>query len=683
MPDLLSSLSPSQRAAVQTINGPLLIIAGAGTGKTRTLVHRLAYLVAEARIPAEKLLAITFTTRAADEMRERIAALCSQGIDLSALFVGTIHSLCHRILKHECRSAGFVSDFEIISPADQAAVIRNLAPRFFPEQQSFSLKKYELMLSREKNDRARLAAENHELTSESSSPFLRAYQEVLERQGLLDFDDLIIKTLGFLKKFSLHAHELRSRLTHLSVDEYQDLNTVQYLLIRELAGPRPNLCAVGDADQAIYAFRGAQVKNFLNFQQDFPDATIVKLEENYRSTRTIIAASQQVIEKNRERIDKKLVAVKPSGARIELCELLDERQEARFIASEIGRLVGGTRFESLGHDQRDEELPELSFKDIAVLYRLHAQARLIKEALEQAGIPLQVATSRSLYEEPDAEVIIAVLELLHDQGNDLAAAALLENAVKGLGPKTVASLKDHAEKCGTTLIESIRHEFNLPEITADRRARLHSFLGLLDELTETMSTLPLDQLIIEIAAKLSIGAASADNEESSVSQTDENLLDLITAAMPFSAVPAAEGIPLFLEKIALLREGEQICPQQEAVTLLTVHGAKGLEFPAVFIAGLEQGLFPYDRRADADAADDPEEERRLFYVGMTRAKEKLYLLYSQSRFLFGERRALPCSEFLVGIPAETATRYTDPLIAKKMKEKLEKKPKQMRLFDNS
>ena len=682
MSDLLSSLSPSQRAAAQTINGPLLIIAGAGTGKTRTLVHRLAYLVAEARIPAEKLLAITFTTRAADEMRERIAALCSQGIDLSALFVGTIHSLCHRILKHECRSAGFVSDFEIISPADQAAVIRNLAPRFFPEQQSFSLKKYELMLSREKNDRARLAAENHELTAESCSPFLRAYQEVLERQGLLDFDDLIIKTLGFLKKFSLHANELRSRLTHLSVDEYQDLNTVQYLLIRELAGPRPNLCAVGDADQAIYAFRGAQVKNFLNFQQDFPDATIVKLEENYRSTRTIIAASQQVIEKNRERIDKKLVAVKPAGARIELCELLDERQEARFIASEIGRLVGGTRFESLGHDQRDEELPELSFKDIAVLYRLHAQARLIKEALEQAGIPLQVATSRSLYEEPDAEVIIAVLELLHDQGNDLAAAALLENAVKGLGPKTVASLKDHAEKCGTTLIESIRHEFNLPEITADRRARLHSFLGLLDELTENARTLPLDQLIREIAAQLSIGAASADNEESeaSVSQTDENLLDLITAAMPFSAVPAAEGIPLFLEKIALLREGEQICPQQEAVTLLTVHGAKGLEFPAVFIAGLEQGLFPYDRGADADATDDPEEERRLFYVGMTRAKEKLYLLYSQSRFLFGERRALPCSEFLVGIPAETATRYTDPLIAKRMKEKLEKKPKQMRLF---
>ena len=215
-------------------------------------------------------------------------------------------------------------------------------------------------------------------------------------------------------------------------------------------------------------------QNFLNFQQDFPDATIVKLEENFRSTRTIIAASQQVIEKNRERIDKKLVAVKPDGARIELCELLDERQEARFIASEIGRLVGGTRFESLGHDQRDEGLPELSFKDIAVLYRLHAQARLIKEALEQAGIPLQVATSRSLYEEPDAEVIIAVLELLHDQGNDLAAAALLENAIQGLGPKTVTSLKDHAEKCGTTVIESIRHEFSLPEITADRRARMHS-----------------------------------------------------------------------------------------------------------------------------------------------------------------------------------------------------------------
>ena len=682
MSDLLSSLSPSQRLAAQTVNGPLLVIAGAGTGKTRTLVHRLAYLVAEARVPPENLLAITFTTRAADEMRERIVALCSEGIDLSGLFVGTIHSFCHRILKLECRAAGFAGDFEIISPADQAAVIRSLVPRFFLDQPSRSLKKYELMLSREKNERARLAVENHELPPDSCSPFLRAYQEILEREALLDFDDLIIQALTFLKRFSLHAQELRSRFTHLSVDEYQDLNIAQYLLIRELAGPRPNLCAVGDADQAIYAFRGAQVKNFLNFQQDFPDATIVKLEENFRSTRTIIAASQQVIEKNRERIDKKLAAVKPAGARIELCELLDERQEARFIASEIERLVGGTRFESLGREPKDEELPELGFNDIAVLYRLHAQARHIKEALEQAGIPLQVARDRSLYEEPDVEAIITVLEVLQDQGNDVAAAALLENVVKGLGPKTVASLGDQAKKNSVSLIESIRRSSALPEITTDRKARLDLFLELLDGLMEKKKLLPLDELVREIAEKLFGGEALPEHEESSASQPDENLLDLITASMLFSAVPAAVGIPLFLGKIAMLRDGEEIVPQQEAVTLLTVHGAKGLEFPVVFIAGLEQGLFPYDRGVDADAADDPEEERRLFYVGMTRAREKLYLLHAHSRFLFGERAARPCSEFLLSIPAETATRYTDPLVAKRAMEKLEKKPKQMNLFSD-
>jgi DNA helicase II / ATP-dependent DNA helicase PcrA len=682
MSDLLSALSPSQRLAAQTINGPLLVIAGAGTGKTRTLVHRLAYLVAEARIPAEKLLAITFTTRAADEMRERIAALCSQGIDLSGLFVGTIHALCCRILQGEGRKAGFIGDFEIISPSDQATVIRSLVPRFFPAQQALSLKKYELILSREKNERAGKAAENNGQAVGSCTPFLRAYQEILEREALLDFDDLIINTLAFFKRFALHAQELLDRFAHISVDEYQDVNTAQYLLIRELAGTSPNLCAVGDADQAIYAFRGAQVKNFLNFQQDFPDAKIVKLEENYRSNRTIITAAQRVIEKNRERIDKKLVSLKPAGARIELCEMLDERQEARFIASETGILVGGTRFETLERSRQDEDLPDMSFKDIAVLYRLHAQARCIKEALEQAGIPVRVAAGRALYGEPDVEVIIAVLELLKDQRNDLAAAAVLENTVKGIGPKTATALTTYAQQRGTAVIDCIRNCSSLPEISADRRARLDLFLELLGGLAEKAGTAGLDQLIKEIAETLFCAEAPVETEEPAAARAEENLLELVTASMPFCDVPAAEGIPLFLRKIAMLRDGEQTSPQQEAVTLLTVHGAKGLEFPVVFIAGLEEGLFPYNRGADADAGYDPEEERRLFYVGMTRAKEKLYLLHSRSRFLFGERRELPGSGFLTGIPAAAVNRYTDPLLVKKMKEKLEKNPKQMRLFSD-
>jgi len=683
MSDLLSALSPVQRLAAQTVDGPLLVIAGAGTGKTRTLVHRLAYLVAEARIPAEKLLAITFTTRAADEMRDRIAPLCRQGMDLSALFVGTIHALCCRILQRDGRKAGFIGEFEIISPADQAAVIRSLVPRFFTEQQALSLKKYELMLSREKNDLAGKTAANNGLTPGSCTPFLRAYQEILEQQALLDFDDLIIKTLAFLRRFALHGQELRERFTHISVDEYQDVNTAQYLLIRELAGPRPNLCAVGDADQAIYAFRGAQVKNFLHFQQDFPDAAIVKLEENYRSTRTIIAAAQQVIEKNRERIAKKLVALKPSGARIQLCEMLDELQEARFIASETGRLVGGTRFETLAHNCQDDDLPELSFRDIAVLYRLHAQAGPVKKAFEQAGIPVQVAAGRSLYAEPDVEAIIAVLELLQDRKNDLAAAAVLENAIRGLGPKTAAALAAHAQQLGMSVIECIKNCGSLPEISAERRARLGSFLGLLDGLAEKAGTAGLDQLIPEIANMLFCAEAPAETEHKIPARPEEHLLELVTAAMPFSGVPAAEGIRPFLQKIALLRDGEQLSPQQEAVTLSTVHGAKGLEFPVVFIAGLEEGLFPYNRGADSDTADDPEEERRLFYVGMTRAREKLYLLHAQSRFLFGARRSLPCSGFLAGIPAATVTRYTDPLIKKKLQEKLQKKPTQMSLFNNS
>ena len=467
MIDLLSSLNPSQRLAVQTIDGPLLIIAGAGTGKTQTLVHRLAFLVSVHDIPAEKLLAITFTTKAANEMRERVFGLCRTGIDLSGLFVGTIHSLCYQILKNEGRAHNAAPDFELLSPADQALILKNLVPEFFPGSAPGSIKKYALVLSREKNE---LAA-GLQSSPASRSPFLQAYQTILEREARLDFDDLIINTLAILKKYPSVTGQLRSRFSHISVDEYQDVNTAQYLLIRELAGPSPNLCAVGDADQAIYAFRGAQVKNFLQFQNDFPGAAIVRLEQNYRSTGTIIAAAQQVIEKNSERIDKKLIPVKAAGAKIEICEMLDEHQEARFVAREIGRLLGGTSFETLAHFHPDETLPVKSFKDIALLYRLHAQSRLLRKALEQEGIPVQVATSLALYEEPDVEAIINMLEVIHKPENDFALGELLQNAVRGLGPKTVQSLKDLAPERDSSLFTMLKHEQLSPERNHRRQAR--------------------------------------------------------------------------------------------------------------------------------------------------------------------------------------------------------------------
>ncbi len=680
MIDLLASLTPEQQSAVQTIDGPLLIIAGAGSGKTRTLVHRLAYLADVKGIPAEKLLAITFTTKAAEEMRSRVVSLCSAGIDLAELWIGTIHAFCYQILKNNGQRRSAVTDVKLVSLAEQALILKSLVPQFFPVQTASSIQHYARMISREKNDRA----SSTPTIPAHPSPFLQAYQAILEKEGLLDFDDLIICALELLRQHPSVAAQLRSRFTYISIDEYQDINYAQYLFMKELAGPAPNLCVVGDADQAIYAFRGAQVKIFLQFQEDFPSAKIVCLDQNYRSTSTIVTAAQQVIEKNTGRIDKKLVAVKSAGAPIELHELLDDVQEARFVAREIGRLLGGTRLEGIAHAHGENGSPAKSFSDIAVLYRLHAQSRLLRSALQRVGIPVQVAPGVSLYQEPEIEEIIALLEVISDPENDAALRRVLLAMVRGVGVQTVERLGNLARNYGRPLF-SLLNADGIPgtDIPADKKTSLHAFSTVISALQERSATMPLDALIREICAKPFPDVNGAISTEELDFAKEENLLDLLTAVMPFCQTPAADGIPRFLRWLAMLREGDVQLPQQEAVRLMTIHGAKGLEFPVVFITGLEEGLLPYClSRVEIEAdAEDPEEERRLFYVGMTRAQEKLYLTYARSRFLFGERRKLPRSSFVDDLPQETVCRFIDPLIAKQMQQK--KAPRQMSLFGKS
>ncbi|MEI6126112.1 MAG: UvrD-helicase domain-containing protein, partial [Pseudomonadota bacterium] len=338
--DLLTSLNEQQRKAVQTVDGPLLILAGAGTGKTRTLVYRLAYITAGAGIPPTKLLAITFTAKAAEEMRARVSSLCLSGVDLSSIWIGTMHALCHEILHSYGSMINLCNDFEIISPPDRMAIIKSLAKDFFNATPSGSIKKYGLQITHEKNSVQ---------AYEQLSPFCRAYQERLASKGLLDFDDLILKTLELFRKIPGCSEKLKDRFTHISVDEYQDINFTQYCLIRSLCSSPPNLCVVGDADQAIYAFRGGRVENFLSFQNDFPSAALLHLEENYRSTETIISAARQVIEKNTKRIAARLLSTRPGGAAIEIRETPDDQQEALFVAREIERMLGGTRFETLSH----------------------------------------------------------------------------------------------------------------------------------------------------------------------------------------------------------------------------------------------------------------------------------------------------------------------------------------------
>jgi DNA helicase II / ATP-dependent DNA helicase PcrA len=597
MQDFLSGLNAAQQKAVQTVEGPLLIVAGAGTGKTRTLVCRLAYMAACAGLDPSKLLAITFTAKAAEEMRGRLAAMQAAGLDLSAIRASTIHALCYDILKQYGRHIGIPENVCLITPADRTALLREAAAS--TGEACRSVKKIELQITREKNGLGGYAG----LSSIST-----AYQNLLEARGLLDFDDLILKTIGLFAASPETLAAVRRRFSHISIDEYQDVNTAQYAFIKALCPGRPNLCAVGDADQAIYGFRGAQVDIFLRFQADFPDAGMLYLEDNYRSGATILAAAQAVIAQNTQRIDKALRPLRPAGAPVEIIELPTDQDEAAFVSREVERLMGGMRFESLGHDG-DECVK--SFGDIAVLYRMHQQGRLLKKALQSRGIPVDIAATKSIFEEPSIQTVLGLLKVIANPANTTALSRPPEAA-------------------------------------------------FLEKFTQKADELYLDRLIAELWDDL----FGAEQEKT------DDYFAFLTASMAFSGMPASKGIPLFLEKIALLHDGEICTPRREAVTLMTAHSAKGLEFPVVFLTGLEQGLFPYAPDSAAGSDCDVEEERRLLYVGMTRAKDRLYVLTTRSRFFFGERRQMAPSCFIREIPVAYCRRQSRQPAQKPKKKQL-------------
>lgn len=655
MDDLLKELNASQREAVSTVDGPVLIIAGAGTGKTRTLVYRLAYLVEQARIAPRNLLALTFTVKAAEEMRERAQALCGAGIDLGPVTVGTFHSLCFDILKQHGDLVGLPEEFSIISPPEQNSLITELAASFFIDSTIPAAQQLSRQLTLEKS----MPQPPDEL-----SPFCRAYQSELTRRALLDFDDLILKTIELLQYNPSTAGAVRERFTHVSVDEYQDVSRAQYLLLRLLCGRHPNLCAVGDADQAIYAFRGAQVKNFLNFQIDFPDAKVCYLGDNYRSTATILTAAQEVIRNNKKRIDKQLHATRAEGPKIHLAELDDEDMEADWIAAEIASLLGGVGFEGMG--SADDSVS--SFSDIAVLYRLRSQSRTLMKALNRHGIPVAEHTGNWLFENRQVQVLLDLLEILVNPSNDGAAADLLRSGHFSPGERTAERLIAEAAQQGEALVELCRTPETVRGLQQRACERVRILGALIEDMQERSRSMPLYQLINWLW-----NTAFAAGPE-----PDDDMLAFATAALPFSQDAAAVSAAEFLKKVYLMREGESIAPTQECVRLMTAHGAKGLEFPVVFIAGVEQNLFPC--RIIGDEEDDEarlEEERRLFYVAMTRARERLYITSARTRYLFGQTMQDGPSCFSAEIPEDCLLRITAPSTRKAER----KASRQLSLFD--
>ncbi|MEU4980291.1 DNA helicase PcrA [Streptomyces sp. NPDC021969] len=655
---LLEGLNENQRAAVVHSGSPLLIVAGAGSGKTRVLTHRIAHLLAERNVHPGQILAITFTNKAAGEMKERVEQLV--GPRANAMWVMTFHSACVRILRRESKKLGFTSSFSIYDAADSkrlmALVCRDLDldPKRFPPK-SFSAKisnlKNELI---DEEDFAAQAADGFEKTLAQAYAM---YQSRLREANALDFDDLIMTTVNLLRAFPDVAEHYRRRFRHVLVDEYQDTNHAQYALVRELVGvpsehpvdvppeaevPPAELCVVGDADQSIYAFRGATIRNILQFEEDYPDATTILLEQNYRSTQTILSAANAVIERNESRRPKNLWTNQGSGARITGYVADTEHDEAQFVADEIDRLT---------------DAGEAKAGDVAVFYRTNAQSRVFEEVFIRTGLPYKVVGGVRFYERKEVRDVLAYLRVLANPEDSVPLRRILNVPKRGIGDRAEAMIDALSQREKISFPQALKRVDEAYGMAARSANAVKRFNTLMEDLRTIVESgagpATVLEAILERTGYLAELQASTDPQDET---RIENLQELAAVALEFEQ-ERAEGeeagtLADFLEKVALVADSDQIPDEEDGdgvVTLMTLHTAKGLEFPVVFLTGMEDGVFPHMRALGQ--AKELEEERRLAYVGITRARERLYLTRSTLRSAWGQPSYNPPSRFLEEIPA--------------------------------
>ncbi|MGW7254060.1 DNA helicase PcrA [Streptomyces sp. NPDC054834] len=653
---LLEGLNDNQRAAVVHAGSPLLIVAGAGSGKTRVLTHRIAHLLGERGVHPGQILAITFTNKAAGEMKERVEQLV--GPRANAMWVMTFHSACVRILRRESKKLGFTSSFSIYDAADSkrlmALVCRDLEldPKRYPPK-SFSAKisnlKNELI---DEEDFAAQAADGFEKTLAQAYAL---YQSRLREANALDFDDLIMTTVNLLRAFPDVAEHYRRRFRHVLVDEYQDTNHAQYALVRELVGtsehpadvpPGPDdltpaeLCVVGDADQSIYAFRGATIRNILQFEEDYPDATTILLEQNYRSTQTILSAANAVIERNESRRPKNLWTNAGAGARITGYVADTEHDEAQFVADEIDRLT---------------DAGEAKASDVAVFYRTNAQSRVFEEVFIRVGLPYKVVGGVRFYERKEVRDVLAYLRVLANPEDSVPLRRILNVPKRGIGERAEAMIDALAQREKISFPQALKRVDEAYGMAARSTNAVKRFNVLMEELRTIVESgagpATVLEAILERTGYLAELQASTDPQDET---RIENLQELAAVALEFEQERGegeSVGLSDFLEQVALVADSDQIPDEEDGdgvITLMTLHTAKGLEFPVVFLTGMEDGVFPHMRALGQ--TKELEEERRLAYVGITRARERLYLTRSALRSAWGQPSYNPPSRFLEEIP---------------------------------
>lgn len=647
--NLLHGLNKEQQQAVQHTEGPLLIMAGAGSGKTRVLTHRIAYLMYEKDVAPHNILAITFTNKAAREMKQRVHDLVGQGSE--RMWVSTFHSMCVRILRRDIDRIGYDRNFTILDTTDQLTVMRQVLRNLNVDTKQFDPRAMLGAISNAKNEL--ITPEQYRKNQgnyyeRQIADIYEAYQKMLRRNQALDFDDLIMETTHLFERVPEVLSYYQRRFQYIHVDEYQDTNNAQYHLVQQLAAKFQNLCVVGDSDQSIYAWRGANIENILSFEEGYPNARVILLEQNYRSTKFILEAANHVIENNIERKAKNLWTDNDEGHKIVCYEGSTERDEAMFVIEEI-----------------QSHLDEGTFNpdDIAVLYRTNAQSRAIEDTLLKSNIPYQMIGGMKFYERKEIKDLTAYLRLIANPEDDISFERAVNEPKRGIGATTVERLRAYAAEHDISLFETIK-EVDFTGVTPRAAQALANFEELIQSLAKQQEFLTATDMVEQVIERTGYEKALMKEKSIEAQSRIENLEEFLSVTREFEKTSEDKTLIAFLTDLALIADidsvDEEDPEQQQKITLMTLHSAKGLEFPVVFLIGMEEGLFPHSR-----SLDDPEgmeEERRLAYVGITRAEKKLYLTHAQTRMIFGRWQNNPVSRFLNELPVHTlAEKEPDPI----------------------
>ncbi|MGM9924869.1 MAG: DNA helicase PcrA [Bacillus sp. (in: firmicutes)] len=635
---LVKGLNPEQKKAVQTTEGPLLIMAGAGSGKTRVLTHRIAYLMKEKDVAPWNILAITFTNKAAREMRDRIGNLL--GPDAENIWISTFHSMCVRILRRDIDRIGYSRNFSILDTTDQQSVIKQILKELNIDSKKYDPRAILGAISSAKNEL--VDSDEYEKTaadyfSRVVSDVYKQYEKRLQKNQSLDFDDLIMKTILLFQRVPETLEYYQRKFQYIHVDEYQDTNRAQYMLVKMLAARFKNLCVVGDSDQSIYRWRGADIANILSFEKDYSNANMIFLEQNYRSTKRILQAANEVISNNSNRKPKNLWTENAEGNKIQYYQADNEQAEASFVVSKILELTKGG---------------EKSLSDMAILYRTNAQSRVMEEFLLKSNLPYTIVGGVKFYDRKEIKDILAYLRLISNPHDDISLRRVINVPKRGIGSTSLDKIADFAAMQDTSMYDALLN-IDLIGLSPKTAKAAREFCDLIKNYTNMQEYLSVTELVEEVLDKTGYNEMLKAEKSLEAQSRLENLDEFLSVTQNFEQNSEDKSLIAFLTDLALVADIDQLDKDetpQDGVTLMTLHSAKGLEFPVVFLMGMEEGVFPHSRSLMEE--EEMEEERRLAYVGITRAEQELFLTNAQMRTLFGRTNCNPVSRFIDEIPSE-------------------------------